>query len=82
MTTGLLPALLFGTCAAAIAAAQVGILASTVRGMRARRDGTLPPAPQGSALARHRPAVEWAYALGPIPVLAFLLWQTWLALPR
>ncbi len=63
-----LPFVLFVCCAAAVAVAQAMILASTLRAWRTR----------GTAGG----AVEWAYALGPVPVLVVLGWGTWQALPR
>lgn len=59
---------LFWSCAAAIVVAQVMILRSTARALRAGGGRT--------------PALEWVFALAPALALALLLWSSWRAATR
>lgn len=64
----LLIAVLFWSAAAAVVVAQVMILRSTARVLR--------------AAAPDRPALEWGFAVGPALVLALVLALAWRATMR
>ncbi|MHB1297773.1 MAG: hypothetical protein ACYC0B_04520 [Gemmatimonadaceae bacterium] len=74
---------LFWIAAAAVVIAQVMILRSTRRAFRAGAlEAPVGPGDKIEPVRRRSQAVEWAFAVGPAIIIAFLLFSTWQAASR